>query len=143
MIRWPIRFQNQKLDLALIVDETTRVCYAYLLHGGELTADVWLYNRSPADSTPEWTRPDARSRMPFLNPPGFGRQDAPAIVDASQLECRWLDSAGGNAIGAALYVQSQLWARVRVGDRPGESIHAIKDGPLARRLPDTPKGGAA
>lgn len=123
---------------SFVVEDDDRVCYLYLLEGSRVVADVWLYNAAPAGVEPEWKRPDARSLMPFQNPPPLGRQDAERLSATNDIQATW--NTGEAAVGGDLFVDGERIASLKVGDRPGRSRNAIKDGPLAKVL--SPEGQA-
>lgn len=126
-----LKFTHPSMPLAIVVEANERVCYAYLLSEGRMVSDVWLCNVTPASMQPEWTMPNARSLMPFKNPPAFGRQDVPA-PDPSMFVVKWHEREG-TCVGQ-LFVDDAIWAELGVGDRPGACVHALADGPVAKRL---------
>jgi 2'-5' RNA ligase len=117
----------------LVVDEDEHACYAYLLEGEEIVADVWLYNVGATPEHNPWTVPD--HPPPFANPARLVRSDLdmPLLTDASQTEARWRDDV------VELLCDGVLWARLWPGAKPGESRMAAAPGPVAVPLSaDTP-----
>ena len=60
----PIDFVSPCGLFTLTLDDDGKVAYAYLKRGGTICGDVWLYNRCPTPTLPEWKD---RSNMPFAN----------------------------------------------------------------------------
>lgn len=134
-----VEFQSPDVRTDLVVEADSKVCYAYLRQHGRVCGDVWLYNTRPASDVPEWKLPDARSLLPFSNPPSLGHQIVEPIRDRGEVSVEWVQGQSGQPL-ARLYVRGQLWAVLGPGDKPGRCIHALADGPLARRLSHTESG---
>ena len=117
----------------LVVDADAKACYAYIRQHAGTCGDVWLYNTSRASDVPEWRLPNARSLMPFSNPPAFGNQTVITIQKPEDVRVEWARGPNDQPL-ARVFVREQLWAELGVGDKPGRCVHAIADGPLARRL---------
>ena len=121
----------------VVVEEDERVCYAYLYdrHAEEganpISGDVWLYNLTPAPAVAEWTLPDARDRMPFLNAAGFAvEQGMLSGVRPEHLDVKWLEDSSG-LVTADIYISGALHARLKPGSRPGWSALAVRESPIA------------
>jgi hypothetical protein len=129
-----LKYQHPDSDLALIFDDDDdcRVAYAYLSRGRGYIADVWLYNHGSAPQRPEWK--DGPGKMPFRNPAKFvDNTDFEPITRLEDIEVRWPKDADGNFY-AELFLRGKLHARLKPGDKPGECVLALKDGPIARIL---------
>jgi hypothetical protein len=100
------------------------VAYAYLLRDERIVADVWLYNVVDTPETVDWSD---RSQMPFLNPaPYCDRRTPPSL--RSHVTCSWSGDT------ASIIIEGERVAFLRPGAKPGWSVMATKNGPLARRL---------
>ena len=121
-----------------IAETDNKVCYAYLYHhrsaavgARPIAADVWLYNLTPAPQVAEWTLPDARDRLPFLNAAEFVVGDGTlSSVQADQFEVKWSEDVGGVVV-ADIYLQREHLARLRPGSRPGWSKLARRPNAIA------------
>jgi hypothetical protein len=115
----------------ITVDDDGKVAYAYLKQGKTIVGDVWLYNRC---TTPDQTEWKDRSKLPFANIKGYmheeGRFSKPARLEDVKVEWQYLDGAPW----AYIHLFDELVAVVGIGDKPGCSRFALKDGPLARVL---------
>ncbi|MBS0243566.1 MAG: hypothetical protein JSS20_15425 [Proteobacteria bacterium] len=122
-------FRSPGRTRRLVIHDDGRVAYAYL-HGPDdrIVSDVWLYNRGPAPTDPAWADP---VNAPFANPASF--------VDGT-VPLRLPDTADDFAVvwtgehEAAVLIRDALVGRLAEGLRPGCSIWAAADGPLARIL---------
>jgi hypothetical protein len=117
---------------AVIVEDDGRVCYAYLLDSdGKIVSDVWLYNRCPTPTEPEWHR---RELLPFANPALFVNQTARFVppVSSSEVTVDWVVESGARM--ARVLLGGDLFAKLTDGIKPGWARLAAKDGPLARVL---------
>lgn len=127
------KFLNQESGYSVVFDDDGRVAYAYLLDESEaIVGDVWLYNRCASPPVPEWKNPE---KMPFANPIGFvkGDEDFVPVKDISEVKVQWESSSDG-AVKANLFIRDELFAVLVEGAKPGWSILAAKDGPLAKVL---------
>lgn len=115
---------------ALVIEDDGRVAYAYLVDaGGQICADVWLYNRCPTPTEPEWFD---REKAPFANPVPFAARDLldftlPSSI--ADLSVTW--ERDGRA---KIFIHRKLAAILVDGAKPGWSVLANKDGPLAKVL---------
>lgn len=126
------RFLNQDLGYSVVFDDDGRVAYAYLLNqSGAIVGDVWLYNRCTSPSEPEWKDP---SKIPFANPIGFVKdhEGFSPVKDISEVMVQWEISNG--MIKANIFIHNNLFAVLVEGEKPGWSILAARDGPLAKVL---------
>lgn len=114
----------------VVVEDNGRVGYAYLVDAASKRplGDVWLYNRDPAGETPEWKLPDARSRMPFLNPKELCALQGPPADDVAPA-VRW--GADERGVVAEVRLGKEIVAHVWAGAKPGKCSNALKAGPVA------------
>jgi len=115
----------------LTFDDDGRVAYAYLKRGNDVVGDVWVYNRCVTPDAPEWTD---RSKLPFANCEPFAKPEGNLLVPFTldDVSVDWHYSE--NRPMARLYLFAELTAVIALGDKPGFSRFAAKDGPLARAL---------
>jgi len=127
-----VEFRDDASGQVLVVDDDGRVAYAYLMAAyGKISSDVWLYNRCAAPMEPEWTSPE---NMPFANPVDYVNDDVEFTLPThpSQLSAEW--SMRGGKSFARIFVKGELVAELTDGAKPGWSLLAKKDGPLAKVL---------
>lgn len=133
-----VQFQQDRWEI--IVEDDDRTAYAYLVEDGQIVSDVWLANRVVA-GPPEWRLPNARDLMPFLNPDEFvlpGRlQRRASDPDLLRVDWRLMDAVPR----AVLTDRDEILAVLAPGARPGWSVDARRDGPLARLLSGAPGAG--
>jgi hypothetical protein len=117
----------------VIIEDDGRVCYAYMLFKGSIVGDVWLYNQDETPSEPPWTSGD---NMPFLNPKEFTIDiscfDPISNEDDIKIECTSSDLE--TLIEARIFINGRFAAMLKPGVKPGWSLNAKKDGPLARKF---------
>ena len=127
------QFHDPDRGFSVIFEDDGRVAYAYLLDADNtILADVWLYNRCESPSSPEWGDP---ARAPFANPSEYVRSDlnVAAVDDISDVTVTWHHDETATPT-AAVHIRGDRFAVLRPGDRPGASLLAAKDGPLAKIL---------
>ena len=131
----PIVFTSPTGKHRVVVEDDGRVCYGYLqlLETGKLVADVWLYNRAPSPEIPEWKLPDARSRMPFLNPGACCAGDMTPLA-AGDLRVSWSNAPDGTQAFASLFSADRLIAELWPGEMPGRCCFAKVSSPVAAKL---------
>jgi hypothetical protein len=116
----------------LTFDDDGKVAYAYLKQGRTILGDVWVYNRCPTPDQPEWKD---RTKVPFANSKAYvkedGHLDEPVTLDDIKVDWQYADEQPK----AHVYLFGDLVAIVGVGDKPGYSRFASKDGPLAKPWP--------
>ncbi|MEH6447821.1 MAG: hypothetical protein V7765_04085 [Oleispira sp.] len=127
-------FLDDRTGYSVIFDDDGRIAYAYLLDSnGSIVSDVWLYNRCNTIDEPEWK---AQGNMPFSNPKAYvnsAAHDVFQLIDnISDVKVNWGGRAG-NVI-ADIFVRQCLFAKLVEGVKPGYSLLAGKDGPLAKVL---------
>ncbi len=126
-----------------MVEETDhKVCYGYLLRlhpeegANRIVTDVWLYNLAPAPETGEWTLPDARQRLPFLNAAGFVAGDGTlSSGHPGHIEAKWSADPEGKLM-SDVYVDGVHFARMNAESKPGWSKLAIRKNAIAIPLDD-------
>ena len=128
-----MRFDHTDGQHACIIEDDGTVAYAYLLRRNEVVADLWLYNQAPTPSYPEWKD---RSKMPFLNSKEYVDmlRMAHPIISTEEVTIHWIDGSPAVAIQLSLSLHGQLYGLLASGTKPGWTIAASKDGPLARVL---------
>jgi hypothetical protein len=116
----------------LTFDDDGKVAYAYLKKGHAIIGDVWLYNRCQTPEQSEWKD---RKNLPFANCKGYmseeGRLERPVTLDDMTVNWEYVNAEPR----AYVYIFGELWALVGVGDKPGRSRFASRDGPLAKMMP--------
>jgi hypothetical protein len=114
---------------ALSFEDDGKVAYAYLKHDGEVVGDVWLYNRCPTPTSPEWKD---RKKIPFANCVPYVRNGGrmTKAVLSKNVNVDWDDGANGPV--AYIYLFGDLYGVVGIGDKPGYARFAAKDGPLGK-----------
>lgn len=118
---------------SVMVEDDGHVAYAYLQDTvGEFLADVWLYNRAETPVEPEW---HDRTKMPFLNPAPYVRTDVvlTCMEEPSDISVHW-EALEQDMIRAWVYLHKKLVGVLVPGAKPGWSLLAARDGPLARRF---------
>ena len=118
-------------SFSLTFDDDGKVAYAYLKQSGAVVGDVWIYNRCSTPDEPEWKD---RSKAPFANPKAYTKVQGCVnrAINPDDVQVQWQYEGGGPR--ALLYLFGELVAAVGVGDKPGFSRFAAKDGPLAKLL---------
>jgi len=116
----------------LTFDDDGKVAYAYLKKKRprkSIVGDVWIYNRCPTPKRPEW---ESVENIPFANcRPYIGTGGRMTLdVESDDVAVDW--EYESDLPIAYIYVFEQLYAAVGVGDKPGYSRFANKDGPLAK-----------
>ncbi len=118
-------------DYVLVVQDDGKVAYAYLLLRDEIIGEVWLYNQHPSPHKPNW---EDKARMPFLNPRAYVR---PVRFDplrsANDIEVIWHEK-GNDLHHAEVRLRGEQFALLWPGSKPGCSLLAAKDGPVANVL---------
>jgi hypothetical protein len=126
------RFTCPTCGHTCVIEDDGRVAYAYLTLGKQILADLWLYNQAPTPATPEWKD---RSKAPFLNPAPYvaaGAMSRP-VTSASEIEV--VCQCEGQPIATfEVRVRGVKYGLLRPGEKPGSTVAAAKDGPLAKVL---------
>ncbi|KQQ73778.1 hypothetical protein ASF70_08225 [Rhizobium sp. Leaf321] len=115
---------------SVVFEDDGRVAYAYLLTpDAYIVADVWLYNRVGMSVEPEW---HDRNLMPFANPSEFIRHDLSFDFPEAPSDISVTWNASEPLVPTAhVHINGELFGRLRPGSKPGWSLMAAKDGPLA------------
>jgi hypothetical protein len=121
------RYDISGTTLSVIIDDDGKVAYAYLSDSGQIASDVWLYNVAPTPHQVDW---HDKTQMPFLNPKRFCKEveSLPRITEQSDVVC----AVQGDSVEVKL--NGRVIARLQAGARPGWSILAGREGPLAHPL---------
>jgi hypothetical protein len=125
-------FTSNDRNRSVVIEDNGRVAYAYLLdHDKQICSDVWLYNRRPTPIEPEW---HDREGAPYANPAPFVDDREifalPRSGDDFSVEWKREDSS----YLARVHIRTTLAAVLADGHKPGWSVLAKKDGPLAKVL---------
>jgi hypothetical protein len=120
-------------NFSVVVEQDSKVAYAYLRRGEEIVGDVWLYNRGPAPARSEWDDP---ARTPFANVAGYVRDEPPPTgVREDDVSCRWRRGSEGLEAVDVL-IRGTVYGRLAPGTKPGWARLASRDGPCAKVLRD-------
>jgi hypothetical protein len=128
-------FSDQCNDYSIIVEDDSKVCYAYLLLKASMIGDVWLYNQSEAPSKTEWKKEE----MPFLNPIEFLKEGKAVfpITRTEEIKVEWLFLENTCSLKQArIFIRGEHTVTIKPGSKPGWSSHVKKNGPLANILND-------
>jgi hypothetical protein len=117
-------------------EDDGRVAYAYIWQNDTIVADVWLYNHGEPPTEPEWRDP---GKLPFANPKGFASTEPFApVTDESEVTFSWFHSSSPSDLVLSICIRGELIAKLTPGSKPGWCRLAVKDGPLALQLKDSP-----
>jgi hypothetical protein len=105
----------------------------YLLLERSIVSDVWLYNQDETPPEPSWT---SRDNMPFLNPKEYAIDSCyfDPIRNEDDIKIEYASSDPKTLIEARIFINGRFAAMLKPGFKPGWSVNAIKDGPLAKKL---------
>jgi len=119
----------------IVVEDDGRVAYAFLYEEDEIVGDVWLYNKCDTPEEPEWNQPD---KMPFANAKSFVRCEGKIepIKNSNEISVQWDFEDTGSLRKVRLFLRNNLYAILFPGAKPGFSRLALKDGPLAKVIPE-------
>jgi hypothetical protein len=118
--------------LTALFEDDGRTGYAYILEGGRIVADVWVYNHGEAPSEPEW---DDHTKAPFRNPRAFVRpQPVEPARTPADVRLVWTAAIGTSPPSVSVQIRGERYARLVPGAKPGWARLAATDGPLARAL---------
>jgi len=113
---------------SLIIEDNSRVAYAYLLSERSIISDVWLYNQGETPNKINW---NDRNDMPFLNPREYILDNIIPIKYDSDIDLSWIYQ--DNLIEVKIYIRRELIAILRPKLFPSFSLLVCKDGPLAKK----------
>ena len=121
---------NPGFGLSVDFEDDGRVAYVYLVDSsGEIIADVWLYNRAPTPSAPEWHDPPV---APYLNPAHYvcAQAHPTPARGPTDISFRWIaDPVRGVVV--EILLRGDLLGRIWPGAKPGWAAAAARSGPLA------------
>ena len=122
-------FSSDGIDYELSIDDDGQACYAYLLDSdGKICADLWLYNRG---QTPD--RFEDPRGVPPRNPAQFvGDMRFQLPESPDDFSAQWWREGG--VLYARVFIRKALVGILVPGKKPGWSIMAKKDGPVAKVL---------
>jgi hypothetical protein len=126
------RFASPFDESAVIIEDDGKVAYAYMFdRDGAICGDVWLYNRCPTPIDPEWHDP---ANLPFANSASFVNESSRFLLPDSARDFSVVWEEAGGPLIARVLLSGACFARLEAGAKPGWSILAAKDGPLAQVL---------
>ena len=123
---------EQNGSYSVIIEDDGRVCYAYLIEKGNISSDVWLYNCIKSNNAMTWRN---QNEMPFLNLDEFINKinNISPLTDKDTIDIVWY-FVKNKLSHADLIINGKLVGRLELGIKPGYSVTALRDGPLAKRL---------
>src|SRR5262249_49227372 len=127
-------FRSDGIDYELWIVDDGQVCYAYIHDAtGTIIADLWLYNRGP---NPKWFE-EPRGTPP-RNPEQFVADERFALPESGDdFTAQWWQSGG--VLYSRVFLRKALVGILAPGIKPGWSVLAKKDGPVAKVLtPSSP-----
>jgi hypothetical protein len=129
---WQWRLRSRSSTAQLVIEDDGRTGYAYLLRDRKIVSDVWLYNRAPTPEKAAWESPE---QSPLINPRPFARAEHLFSLPNRKfdLSIGWR-RAGDGSLEAEIRLRGQIIAKLIEDEKPGASLMAAKDGPLARML---------
>jgi hypothetical protein len=128
-----VEHKHPTLPITLTFEDDGRTGYAYLVRAPEgIVADVWVYNAGDAPEENDW---EDVSLAPFRNSKSYvshtGLFQLPDQV--SDVKVNWFTADDGR-VGGSLLIRGKVVAKLLEGDKPGMSLMASRDGPVARVL---------
>lgn len=116
--------------ISIIIEDDSKVAYAYLLEGENVVSDVWLYNSEPTPEKVNWKDKD---QMPFLNPSSYvdESQIQVRIAEESDVVINWPKDIQVNPY--EISIRGRKIAMLKYNCFPGWSIMVKCDGPLAKK----------
>jgi len=124
------RLRDKESSYSVVFEDDGRVAYAYLFEGEKIIADVWLYNHGQAPSEPEWLD---FSKAPFKNSAEFAaRTSFQPVTDRKEVAIVLKKTDQQKLDAAEVYIRGKLHGVIKPGIKPGWSLLAIKDGPVAK-----------
>lgn len=128
-----LRYDADDAPYSVVIDIDSLVAYAYLLHHEAVISDVWLFNVGDAPAFPEWSQPE---NAPFRNPIGFASaRPVPAQLRPTDVSVQWR-YMDGRLLAARILIAGVVAAQLAPNAKPGWSVWALRNGPLARTLGD-------
>lgn len=116
-----------------VIEDDGRVAYAYLMVDNVIVSDLWLYNQAPTPDAAPWSDP---SQLPFLNPKEYVEMSSMSVPirENDDVHVEWVPSEVALQIEVHIYLRGQLYGRLVSGIKPGWTVAAFRNGPLAQRL---------
>lgn len=121
---------EENTQYSVVVEDDSKVAYAYLFKGSEVIGDVWLYNQASTPLIAKWDK----KNLPFLNPNEFVKEHISPIVNDSEVTVVWYFTYVGEFESVLIYIHGKLTAKLSIGSMPGWSRCVLKDGPLGLEL---------
>jgi hypothetical protein len=128
-----INIPDENSEFSVVIEDDDRVAYAYLREKDRMVGDVWLYNCIPVGDKPEWSDP---KKLPFVNPTSYihDKQLIPRIICTDDIYLKWYFDSG-IFVRVEIYLRnSTMIALLKKGSRPGWSLLAKRNSPLANTL---------
>jgi hypothetical protein len=100
-----------------------------ILDEGRIVSDVWLSNIGESPERIDWKD---KTLMPFKNPKQFASDDRSIQSQLEDMSLVWDTSSEQPVL--FVFLSSQCIAKLIPGAKPGWSLLAKIDGPLAKRL---------
>ncbi len=129
-----VNFKIMDELFSMIIEDTGKVTYAYLLEDTNIVSDLWLRNNWPTPELIDWKD---RVSMPFMNPLEYINSEKPigVINSKSNISIKWnIFEDPLIKVQAIIYIDEILIGVLRYGVRPGWSSLVKKDGPLAKKI---------
>lgn len=122
-------FCREDSSYAVIIEDDTRVAYAYLLRNNEIVSDVWLYNSMEPPDVVDWKE---LGNAPFFNTAEYTDDLGNGNTDVlGGIEITWSIS---KKVSAFVELNNGVKALLKEGAKPGWSNNVKKSGPLALQL---------
>lgn len=120
------------LPITFDFDDDGRTGYGYLHTEDRIAADVWLYNRAETPEAPDWNE-RGRMPMPYRNCVPFTKTISLFELPESErdIDVNWIENEAGIP-GVIVLLRGKPIAELFIGEKPGKSVMALKDGPVAR-----------
>lgn len=115
---------------SIIIEDDTKVAYAYLLKGENVVSDVWLYNSEETPKNIDWNDID---NAPFLNPSTYAN-NVKEKIGKETLESIDIQWSILETIKVKISLKNGIIVVLEEGKLPGWSNNVIKSGPLALKL---------
>jgi hypothetical protein len=126
------KYSDKESRLLVVFEDDGRVAFAYLVEGDKILADVWLYNHGRAPAKPEWR--DV-SKAPFKNSSKFAsRRSFRPVTDPKEVAIVWKWKDQQQLDLVEVYLRGKLHGVLIPSVKPGWSLLAVEDGPLAKVL---------
>jgi hypothetical protein len=123
----------QQRDYTVVIEDNGKVAYAYLIFNTKIIGDLWLYNQDPSPLAASWGEPSA---TPFLNPLIYvdAERMATPILKDEDVSVKWEFGDGNDLLSLNIVLRGKLYGIMKPGSKPGWTVAAKADSPLAKRL---------